>query len=79
MTDFALVVTLNLLILMFSVFSPYLISARLLPPAQPHIKGQPVMADWEGRVCLILGYMIGLPVLGICILAFAAFLWRDAR
>jgi len=79
MTGVALVVTLNSLILMFYVLSPYLISAGILPPAQPHIEGQPVMADGEGIVFLFLGYVIGLPVLGICILVLAVLRWRDTR
>lgn len=79
MAGIALVVTLNSLILMFYVLSPYLVSAGLLPPAQPHIEGQPVMADGEGIVFLLLGYMIGLPVIGICMLVLAVCRWRDAR
>jgi len=79
MTGIALVVTLNSLIVMSYVLSPYLVSAGLLPPAQlQYIDGQQVHSE-KGLLFLILGYMVGLPVVGICILALAAFLWRDAR
>jgi hypothetical protein len=78
MVGIALVVTLNSIIVMSYVFSPYLVSAGLLPPAQPHIAGQPVACD-EGILFLFLGYMIGLPVLGICILVLAVLRWRDTR
>ena len=77
MAGIALVVTLNSLIVMSYVFSPYLVSAGLLP-AQPHIAGQPVACD-EGILFLMLGYMAGLPALGICILVLAVFRWRDTR
>jgi hypothetical protein len=79
MAGIALVVALNSFILMFYVLSPYLVSAGLLPPAQPHIPGQPMRADGEGIVFLLLGYLIGLPALGLCILALAVLRWRDAH
>ena len=79
MTGTALIVTLNSLVLMFFVLSPYLVSAGLLPPAQPHAAGQPVRADGEGLLFLILGYLIGLPAIGICFLALAAVSWHNAR
>jgi len=79
MAGIALVVTLNSLIVMSYVFSPYLISAGLLPPAQPqYINGQHVQSE-AGILFLILGYMVGLPVLGICILVLAILRWRDVR
>ncbi|HNX16839.1 MAG TPA: hypothetical protein PKM50_00760 [Methanoregula sp.] len=79
MAGIALVVTLNSLIVMFYVLSPYLVTAGLLPPAQPHIAGQPITADGQGLEFLILAYMIGLPVIGICTLALAVILWHNAR
>jgi len=81
MTGAALVITLNALVLTFFVLSPYLIAAGLLPPAQPqYIDGHLVkMADGEGILYLLLHYMIGLPVLGICILALAAHTSYTAR
>ncbi|MFA5332025.1 MAG: hypothetical protein WC342_06570 [Methanoregula sp.] len=69
MTGIAVVVTLNSLIVMSCVLSP----------AQPqYINGQHVQSE-KGLLFLIMGYLIGLPAIGICILALAAFLWRDAR
>lgn len=81
MTGIALAITLNALILTFYILSPYLVSAGLLPPAQPHyIDGQLVkMADGEGILYLLIHYMIGLPVLGLCFLALAGHSWYNAR
>jgi len=81
MTGVALVITLNALVLMFYVLSPYLIAAGLLPPAQPqYIDGHLVkMADGEGILYLLLHYMIGLPVLGLCFLALAGYSWYTVR
>ncbi|MDD1686107.1 hypothetical protein [Methanoregula sp.] len=80
MTGIALAITLNALVLTFFVFSPYLVAAGLLPPAQPqYIDGQLVKSDGEGLLFLILHYTIGLPVLGICFLALAAHSWYTAH
>jgi hypothetical protein len=81
MTGIALVITLNALIFAFYLFSPYLVTAGFLPPAQPqYIDGHLVkMADGEGILFLILHYMIGLPLLGICFLALSALSWHAAR
>nr|WP_320162256.1 hypothetical protein [uncultured Methanoregula sp.] len=81
MTGIALVITLNALIFAFYLFSPYLVAAGFLPPAEPqYIDGHLVkMADGEGILFLFLHYMIGLPLLGICFLALAALFWHAAR
>ena len=80
MTGVALVITLNALVLTFYVLSPYLVAAGLLPPAQPqYIDGQLVKSDGEGLLFLLLHYMIGLPVLGLCFLALAGYSWYTVR
>lgn len=79
MAGIAVVVTLNSLIVMAYVLSPYLVTAGLLPPAQPHSAGQPVAADGGGELFLILGYLLGLPLIGICLLVLAILLWRNGR
>jgi len=81
MTGIALIITLNALIFTFYLFSPYLVAAGFLPPAEPrYIDGHLVkMADGEGILFLFLHYTIGLPLLGICFLVLAALSWRAGR
>lgn len=80
MSVISLLITLNSLVLTFYIFSPYLVSAGLLPsPQQQFIDGHPVKTDGEGILFLFIHYMIGLPLLGICFLALAAFIWFTAR
>lgn len=76
MAGIALLITLNSLVLTFSILSPYLVSAGLIPPPQPqYINGQLVKTDGEGLLFLFVHFMIGLPVIGICILALAGSTW----
>jgi len=80
MAGIALLITLNSLVLTFYIFSPYLVSAGLLPPPQPHyIDGQMVKTDGEGILFLFVHLLIGLPVIGICILALAGHIWYTPR
>lgn len=80
MTGIALAVTLNALILTFFVLSPCLVTAGLLPLAQPqYIDGQLVKSDGEGLLFLLLHYMIGLPVIGLCFLGLAGLFWYKGR
>jgi hypothetical protein len=80
LTGIALVVTLGSLAALYFAFFPYLVSAGLIPPPQPHyIDGQLVKTDGEGLLFLFFHYMVGMPVLGICFLALAAYYWYTAR
>ena len=70
----ALIVTLNAFAFLFSFFSSYLVAAGVLSPPPPVIiDGHPVRSDGEGLLFLFIHLMIGLPVLGVCLLALAAF------
>jgi len=76
----ALVMALNSVIALFFVFFPWLVSAGILPPPQPvYIEGHQVKSDGEGIVFLGLHYFIGMPVIGICFLALAAYYWYTTR
>jgi hypothetical protein len=72
----ALILTLNAIAFFISFFSAYLVAAGLLSPPPPvFIDGHPVKTDGEGLLFLFIHLIIGLPVLGVCILALAVFTW----
>ena len=80
MAGIALLITLNSLVLTFSILSPYLVSAGLISPPQPlYIDGQLVKTEGEGLLFLFVHLMIGLPVIGIGILALAGYTWYTTR
>jgi hypothetical protein len=73
----ALLVTLNSVAFWFSFFSHYLVAAGMLPASQPIIiEGQVLKSDGEGMLFLILHYLIGMPVLGVCFLAPGVLSWH---
>lgn len=75
----ALILTLNAMAFFFSFFSSYLVAARVLSPPPPVlIDGHPVKTDGEGLLFLFIHLIIGLPVIGICFLALAAFTWYSS-
>jgi hypothetical protein len=70
----ALILTLNAMAFFFSFFSSYLVAAGVLSPPPPVVvDGYRVKTDGEGLVFLFFHLIIGLPVLGACFLALAAF------
>jgi len=74
----SLVVTLGSLAMFWAEFSPYLVSAGLIPPEQPLIvNGLPVRSENDGFLMLTL--MFGLPLIGILFLILAAISWDAAR
>lgn len=80
MAGIALLITLNSLVLTFYIFSPYLVSAGLISPPPPqYIDGQLVKTDGEGILFLFVHLMIGLPVIGICIIALAGYTWYTTK
>lgn len=81
MTGIALIIALNSLVVLYFILSPYLITAGLLSPPQPlYIDGQlvQVAAHERGVIFLILQYLIGLPFIGLCLLALAVHSWYHA-
>lgn len=76
----ALILTLNAMAFFISFFSSYLVAYGLLSPPPPVlIDGHPVKSDGEGLLFLFIHLIIGLPVLGVCFLALAAFTWYSSR
>jgi hypothetical protein len=76
----ALLMALGSLAALYFSFFPYLVSAGLIPPVQPHyIDGRLVKTDGEGLLFLFFHYMVGLPVTGICVLALAVLSWYSSR
>jgi ribose/xylose/arabinose/galactoside ABC-type transport system permease subunit len=74
----ALVITLCSAAMLWAEFSPYLVSAGLIPPEQPYtVNGQPVRSENDGF--LILNIMFGLPIIGILFLVLAAATWFATR
>jgi hypothetical protein len=70
----ALVLTLNAMAFLFSFFFQYLVAAGVLSPPPPVVvDGHPVKTDGEGLLFLVIHLIAGLPVLGACFLALAAF------
>lgn len=74
----ALLVTLTSAAMLYAELSPFLVSAGLIPPAQPvMLNGQPVRMENDGPLMLYLGF--GLPLVGILFLIFAAMSWITSR
>lgn len=79
-TGIALLVALNAAVLTFYALSPYLVSAGLiLPPKPVYIDGHIAKSDGEGLLFMFVHFVIGLPVLGICILVLAAVFYRASQ
>ena len=77
-TGIALVVTISSIAMLWAEYTPFLVSAGLIPPAPPAmLNGQPVRMESDGSLFLYL--MVGLPLLGILFLILAAISWDAAR
>jgi hypothetical protein len=80
MVVIALILTLNAMAFFFSFLSSYLVAAGLLSPPPPvFVDGHLVKTDGEGLLFLFIHLIIGLPVLGVCLLALAVFTWYANR
>ena len=74
-----LLMTLGSLAALYFSFFPYLVSAGLVPPPQPHyVDGHPVKTHGEGLLFLFFHFMVGLPVAGLCFLALAVLCWYSS-
>jgi ribose/xylose/arabinose/galactoside ABC-type transport system permease subunit len=70
----ALLITINSAAMLYAEFSPWLVSAGLIPPEPPSmVDGQVVRTENDGPLILYLGF--GLPVIGIFFLILAAATW----
>ena len=70
----ALIVTISSMAMLWAEYTPWLVSAGLIPPAQPAmLNGQPVRMENDGPLILYLGF--GLPLIGILFLILAALSW----
>jgi hypothetical protein len=74
----ALLITICSAAMLFAEFSPWLVSAGLIPPEPPTmVDGHVVKSENDGA--LILYFMFGLPILGICFLILAAATWFTSK
>ena len=74
----ALLITLSSAAMLCAEFSPWLVSAGLIPPeSPPMVDGQVVRMENDGPLILYLGF--GLPLIGIFFLILAAAAWFTSK
>ncbi|MCK9581215.1 MAG: hypothetical protein M0Q92_12330 [Methanoregula sp.] len=79
-TGITCIITLNSLVFASIFITYYLAATGLLPPPPPqYIDGHLVKSDGEGLLFLFLAIIVGLPAIGICFLALAAYYRYTAR
>ena len=74
----ALLITISSAAMLYAEFSPWLVSAGLIPPEPPTmVDGQVVRMENDGPLILYLGF--GLPIIGIFFLILAAATWFASK